>query len=106
MNDFYYLGRGINGEPDHTGDVLCWCAPKVETHPGGDVIIHQSLAEVIERAEAIARQLTLGEAAAIAQTWPDAQTTQIEKGWDEYAISTAIASAIRESSPPVEKQAE
>lgn len=32
----------INGEPEHSLDVFCWCGPTVD----GDIVIHRSLAEI------------------------------------------------------------
>lgn len=102
MTDFSYSNHGLNGEPEHSGDVLCWCAPVVEHHPGGDVIVHNSLAEIILGCRLVERQIAMGEAAMIAQTWPDQPTAQIGRGWDEYAVATAIALAIRAATPALE----
>ena len=34
-------------EPEHITDgTPCWCNPRIEHYPGGDVIIHHSAAEI------------------------------------------------------------
>jgi len=46
----------INGEPEHTGDIFCWCAPRIQQEGDTDIVIHRSLEQILAEAVNEARQ--------------------------------------------------